>query len=151
MGVSVSASTAILLVAAMVSFGMVYSAQDVAQEVVMEAQQLMTERQQDMLATSLVIYPVGSFYNDTLVFQYSNITVKNTGNMVIQLDQLRLLVNGQFTSFNPVLEGGITSNFLMPKEVVVLVTGQEFRVDELNRIMVVTGNGVSDIYAYGGS
>ena len=55
MGVSVSASTAVLLVAAMISFGVVYSAEDSAQDALMQAQQSMTDRQQDMLAQDMQI------------------------------------------------------------------------------------------------
>lgn len=153
MGVSVSASTAILLVAALVSYGMVFSAQDIAQDSIMDAQQIMTERQQNMLATSLEINQVRSFYNESMSFQYSNITVTNKGNTVLELNHLHLMVNGHFIGFAVViLPDGISSNLWVPGEVVVLVTTEtDFRVDELNRVKVIAGNGVSDLKVYGGS
>lgn len=151
MGVSVSASTAVLLVAAMISFGVVYSAEDSAQDALIHAQETMTDRQQDMLATSMQINLVYSVYNETSVFQYSNITVENTGNTVIELANIRLMVNGQFTSFNPTILPSLTSGLWMPGEMVVLQISDELRLDESNRIKVIAGNGVSDLMVYGGS
>jgi archaellum component FlaF (FlaF/FlaG flagellin family) len=111
----------------------------------------MTDRQQDMLATSMQINLVYSVYNETSVFQYSNITVENTGNTVIELANIRLMVNGQFTSFNPTILPSLTSGLWMPGEMVVLQISDELRLDESNRIKVIAGNGVSDLMVYGGS
>ncbi len=151
MGVSVSASTAVLLVAAMISFGVVYSAEDSAQDALMQAQQSMTDRQQDMLATAMQINLVYSVYNDTNVFQYSNITVENTGNTVIEMAHLRLMVNGQFVGFSYTILPSISSALWMPGEMVVLQISDELRLDESNRIKVIAGNGVSDLMVYGGN
>jgi archaellum component FlaG (FlaF/FlaG flagellin family) len=63
------------------------------------------------------------------------------------------MVNGHFIGFAVViLPDGISSNLWVPGEVVVLVTTEtDFRVDELNRVKVIAGNGVSDLKVYGGS
>jgi archaellum component FlaF (FlaF/FlaG flagellin family) len=151
MGVSVSASTAVLLVAALISFGVVYSAEDVAQDALLQAQQTMTERQQDMLATSIEIQLTYPVINETNEFLYTIISVKNTGNTVLDMNYVRLMVNGLFTEFNYTFLESVESSLWMPDEIVNLGISDEFGVDESNRIKIIVGNGVSDIRVEGGS
>ena len=150
MGVSVSAATAILLVAAMMSFGMVYSAQDSAQTSYIEAQSSMADRLNDILMTDLEINTAISVY-DGPVFQYSRITMTNTGSTPIDMDNMRLMVNGEFRSYIYSFLGGGGYSLWLPGEVIVLTIGQEFFVDESYRIWAITANGVTDVLVYGGS
>ena len=150
MGVSVSAATAILLVAALVSFGVVYSAQDSAQTSYIEAQSSMADRLNDILMTDLEINTAISVY-DGPVFLYSNITMTNTGSTPIDLDNMRLMVNGYFRPYSYSFLGVDGYSLWLPGEVIVLTIGLEFDVDESYRIWAVTANGVTDLLVYGGS
>ncbi len=150
MGVSVSAATAILLVAALISFGVVYSAQDSAQSSHIEAQSSMADRLNEILMTDLEINTAISVY-DGAVFQYSNITMTNTGSTPIDLDNMRLMVNGYFRPYSYSFLGVDGYSLWLPGEVIVLTIGLEFDVDESYRIWAVTANGVTDLLVYGGS
>lgn len=150
MGVSVSAATAILLVAALVSFGVVYSAQDSAQSSYLEAQSSMADRLNDYLMTDLEVNTAISVY-DGAVFQYSNITLTNTGSTVIDMVTMRLMVNGEFILYSYEFLGVDGDEIWLPGEVVVLTIGLEFDISESYRIWAVTANGVTDLLVYGGS
>ncbi len=151
MGVSVSAATAILLVGALISFGVVYSAQDSAQTSYIEAQSSMADRLNNALMTDLEINTAISVYNASDVFLYSQIILTNIGSKAIDLEKLNLLINGSFHFFSyEFLDFGGTSYWL-PEDVIVLTVDEEFKIDETYRICVVTPNGVTDFWTYGGN
>ncbi len=150
MGVSVSAATAILLVAALVSFGVVYSAQDSAQTSYIEDQSLMADRLNSALMTDLEINTAISVH-DGPDFQYSNITMTNTGSTTIDMDSLRLMINGVFIPYSYDFLGIDGYQMWLPGEVIVLTIDMEFDIDETYRIWAFTPNGVTDLLVYGGS
>lgn len=150
MGVSVSAATAILLAAALISFGVVFNAQDNAQKSYIEAQSSMADRLNNALMTDLEINTAISVY-DGAVFQYSNVTMTNTGSTPIDMDNMRLMINGEFRSYTYSFLGVDGYSVWLPGEVIVLTLGLEFEIDETYRIWAVTANGVTDLLVYGGS
>ncbi len=164
MGVSVPASTAILLVAALISFGVVHDAQDSAQKAFIEDQDSMFQRYNDAAMTTVEVNTALSIY-DGATFLYSNITMTNTGDRPIDMRTLNIIINGYIPGpvdtpwtfegyYNYTILNAEDSHLWLPGEVTVLsVYGDdaEFDVDSTNRIWVITANGSTNLLVYGGS
>ncbi|GEM_PF-3175275 len=151
MGVSVSVSVAVLLTASLISFGMVYTAEETAQESYMQSQESMVDRQNNLLQSALEINQVLSFYDDqTGEFEESRIVVTNTGSTQLSISDVRLLINGVFHPYAVINLDAPNSDIWGPGEVLRMTLGYEFDIDETNRVKVIAGNGASDLKSYGG-
>lgn len=94
MGFSVSASTAILLVAAFASVGLLYTSAANGFEQVSDATQ--TQQEQALETENTVVAIVNVTHNTSGTTDYVNVTVANEGSSTLHVSKTDLLVNGTY-------------------------------------------------------
>jgi archaellum component FlaF (FlaF/FlaG flagellin family) len=139
MGFSVTASSGIIgisiLVIIEISVGSIYPAyQDVT-----EAYKEMKDRCLEQLHTDLRIVSVNTTINGT---GYDlNITVENTGSIIIDATKCHVLINGTLYQFQ------VTNEYIYPETQEHLIL---FQLPGTNnqRLKIITKNGISDYFTY---
>lgn len=139
MGFSVSAATAIIGVAILISFEVMVA--DVIPTIkdTNEAYDEMKERVVDQIQTDVNITSVRTTANAS---NYDlNITVENTGSITLETENFNILINGTKHTFT------CSKTYLHPENSVY------FNITNLpgsgnRRLKVVTNNGISDYYEY---
>lgn len=139
MGFSVSAATAIIGVAILISFEVMVA--DVIPTIkdTNEAYDEMKERVVDQIQTDVNITSVSTPANAS---NYDlNITVENTGSITLETENFNILINGTKHTFT------CSKTYLHPENIVY------FNITNLpgsgnRRLKVVTNNGISDYYEY---
>ena len=99
MGFSVSGATALLLIAFLISFGAFYTASTGAVDQVQDAQVDQTDRSIETLNTEIEIVSDETSYNETGDWELT-VVARNTGASTLQVDDLSLLVDGKYISFD---------------------------------------------------
>lgn len=99
MGFSVSGATALLFIAFLISFGAFYTASTGAVDQVQDAQVDRTDRNVETLNTEIEIDDNRTMYNESGEDKLE-IVANNTGASSLQVEDLSLLVNGEYVSFD---------------------------------------------------
>jgi archaellum component FlaF (FlaF/FlaG flagellin family) len=134
MGLSVSASVAILFVAVVIVFGTLLSAYDSAQHAQVKAQKDADDRQAGALQTRIAISGIDA--------SNGTVSLVNQGSSTLSVDKLNVLLNGTLSDgsiTSAMLNDGTSTGVWMPGEVLVL----EFNGTlDGAQVMIVTENGV---------
>ena len=137
MGFSVSGSAALIFVAAVIGFGMFYSAAANSAEMVTDARQDQADRDLDRTNTAIELTTVS--YNTNP--QYVNITVRNTGASELAVRDVDVLFDNSYqTGYRTAVEGDTATDLWLPGETLAInatVTTQP------SRVKIVTGPGVA--------
>ncbi|MFW6458260.1 MAG: fla cluster protein FlaF [Halodesulfurarchaeum sp.] len=150
MGFSVSASTAIVLLAAFASIGLLYSAGSNGFEDVQEAKNLEGDRALEMKNADIDITNLS--VNETKVPDQITVIVSNEGATTFSLDETDVILNGsvvtdniiyEITSEGETLAAGPdgTTGLWQPQETLTITIDQNVTD---TRVKFVTGTGVAD-------
>lgn len=150
MGFSVSASTAIIFIAAFVSVGMLYTSAYNGYEQVNGASMAAHESALDQQNTAINITSVT--HNATASPDYVNVTVKNTGSTTLSVEDTDVLLNGSYqttyvsrtvsTESGVVAAGGDGTDLWQPGERLTVSIART--ITEPIHVKIVTGTGVAD-------
>ncbi|UWG48020.1 Archaellum protein F, flagellin of FlaG/FlaF family [Halanaeroarchaeum sp. HSR-CO] len=149
MGFSVSASTAILLVAAFASVGMLYTSAANGFEQVSDA--TLTQQEQALETENTDVSIVNITHNTSGTTDYVNVTVENAGASTLHVSKTDLLLNGTYTNgfesrtlstADGTIEAGTNGTDLwQPGENLTLVVHEN--VSKPFRVKVVSDRGVA--------
>ncbi|MFB6081567.1 MAG: fla cluster protein FlaF [Halanaeroarchaeum sp.] len=154
MGFSVSASTAIVFIAAFVSVGILYSAAYNGFEQVNDATAIKQEAGLEQQNTAINITEVT--HDTTSTTDYVNVTVANVGTTALSVHDTDVLLNGTYqstyvnrtvtTDSGTVAAGGDGTDLWLPGE--ELTVSIHRNMSEPIHVKVVTGPGVADAEVY---
>lgn len=149
MGFSVSASTAILLVAAFASVGLLYTSAANGFEQVSDATQ--TQHEQALETDNSAVVVVNVTHNTSGTTDYVNVTVANEGSSTLHVSKTDLLVNGTYrdsfesrtvtTATGPVEVGSDGTDLWHPGENLTYVLHEN--VSTPFRVKVISDRGVA--------
>ncbi|MFW6003266.1 MAG: hypothetical protein ACOCPT_02480 [Halanaeroarchaeum sp.] len=149
MGFSVSASTAILLVAAFASFGMLYTSAANGFEQVSDA--TLTQQEAALETENSEISIVNGTHNTSGRTDYVNVTLTNDGASTLHVSKTDLLLNGSYvdsfesrsisTADGTVEAGSNGTDLWQPGEELTLVVQQN--VSKPIRVRVIADRGVA--------
>lgn len=155
MGFSVSASTAIIFIAAFVSVGVLYTSAYNGYEQVSGASMAAQESALDQQNTAINITSVT--HNATASPDYVNVTVENTGSTTLSVEDTDVLLNGSYqatyvsrtvsTESGVVAAGGDGTDLWQPGERLHLSIART--ITEPIHVKIVTGTGVADTEVLG--
>lgn len=138
MGFSVSGATALLLIAFLISFGAFYTATTGAVDQVQDAQIDQTDRSIETLNTEIGITHVGNDGDEL------TIEAENTGASTLQIDDLSLLVDGEYIPHEDLeteVDGSSESELWMPQQQLTITTERDLELPV--RIRLVTEHGIA--------
>lgn len=135
MGFSVSATTVVLLLAALLALGTFQAAVFEGHERRAEATDALEEQRLDRANTAVELAAVT--HNATS--GRLAVRVNNTGATALSVDTVDLLVDNDYTTPTPSIANRTTTNLWLPGESLVLET----TVTDPTRVRVVTGPGVA--------
>ncbi|MFB6303652.1 MAG: fla cluster protein FlaF [Haloferacaceae archaeon] len=136
MGFSVSGSTALLFVAALVAFGMFQSAATDGVERVNDARAESSERLLERRNAAINV--TGVSYNSTS--DELSVRVNNTGATSLSVPAVDLLVDNAYVNANTTVEGSSSTEVWLPGETLVA----NATVEPANRVKVVAGPGIAE-------
>ncbi|MFB6131976.1 MAG: hypothetical protein ABEJ44_01045 [Halanaeroarchaeum sp.] len=149
MGFSVSASTAVILVAAFASFGLLYTSAYNGFENVSEATTIKHELALETQNSDITIRNVS--HNTSGTTDYVNVTVENTGSTTLHVSDTSVLLNGTLrmssitysisSTDGTVRAGENGTDLWLPAENLTISVHQN--VDEPFRVKIVTDNGIA--------
>ncbi|GAB3680214.1 hypothetical protein GCM10028857_02640 [Salinarchaeum chitinilyticum] len=137
MGFSVSGATAIILIGGLIAFSFAFSAVNNGYERVSEAQQEQSDRQ--LLQTNSDVGIANVSYDE--IGSELTVRVNNTGSAVLTIEELSLLVDGDYQgNVTTSVDGDAETALLLPGEQLVLTVD---RASQPDRVKVVAGTGVA--------
>jgi len=148
MGFSVSAGTAIVVIAAVASVGMLYTTGYNSYEQLQEAHEIDQDTELATINTALEITTIS--YNGTTVPDTVTVTAKNTGSTALTVNDTDLLFNGTYTPVTDAsvstTQGTVTAgaggtDLWQPHETLTLTVEQN--VSTPIAVKLVTENGVA--------
>jgi flagellar protein FlaF len=135
MGLSISASAAIIFVASVIVFSSVLGAMDKAEQSIINAQQASMDRQGDALLTHITITGVDR--------DNRTISVLNDGSVTLSLSDVDIMLDGVLSNDRIVSEsvqGVDDTDIWLPDEVLILQMNGDL---DGAAIMVVVGDGIT--------
>lgn len=137
MGISVSMAAGILFVTAIISFGIVWDAEDSKDRKVEEARQDYFQRNRELLDT-LVSF-INTTYNTSQNEMWIN--ANNNGSTVIILDFVDIYIDGNYSSNKTYNVSGLSTDVWTPQETVNITIGDILFLP--TRVKLSCSNGIS--------